>query len=615
MFTPPSVNQIERAYVGNYKPLEAKVEKDKKQNGGIPSDLRQLLALNDLTQGRQAIANQQALQTPPAAQMPTVAQSVQQLAQQLMQRQPMMQAQAPMQGAPMQGGLQALMGGQAPQGQPAGIDNLPTNVGESYAEGGVIGRTQHFQSKGSVQDPDAKKEDEATSTAGNFFRSLADAIVGGIQKTADYGQAKAAREEAVPGLFEALTKGEREAREKKVAEEAAKMRDIRDTGAPKPQYPTAGKPIPGPWDRPTGEADALRETRKMVMQTPGLVDAVYANQPPAAKPQPNLNASAAPAAAGAGKPAASSILKELTNQGLLTLPVDDKAGKKIADVMNMDPETERLKAVSEFKKSVGEKDLSIFDKTAAELEARKARLNAPKPGFEGLMDYLESIASSGGRTWYEAGAKGAAAQRAKQQERLSQQDLLMDKILELGAKKTEAEYGQKEKMYDLGQARYKEVFTNAFNAAKDLKKSEDEARKLGLEAVMKQKEIDSRIQAAHIGDRDNLMSRAKALMAVDKTLTLEQAMQKAAAIAATGQLGAAESRSDTALANRVAKIRENYSKMLKILPPDSPFAKQQQAMMEQEIAAARSEAGKGLNALPAAGASGTVAPPPGFKRD
>jgi hypothetical protein len=90
-------------------------------------------------------------------------------------------------------------------------------------------------------------------------------------------------------------------------------------------------------------------------------------------------------------------------------------------------------------------------------------------------------------------------------------------------------------------------------------------------------------------------------MAADptKTMTLEQAMQKAAAIAATGQLGAADSRADTALANRIAKIRENYNKMLKILPPDSPFAKQQQTMMEQEIAAARAQAGKeGSGGLP-----------------
>lgn len=541
MFTPPSVNQIARAYTGNPQPLAAKVDKDKKQNGGIPSDLRQLLALNDLTQNRQAMGNQQALQTPPAAQMPTVAQSVQQLAQQLMQRQPMPQAQAP-QGQ-MPGGLQALLGGQAPQ--PAGIDNLRTNVGEQYAEGGII-RAQ----------------------SGGFFERLISQNLSPAERT---------RKENL------------EAQASSKAEEAqispADLERERNLAALKKQAESK--------DRPIGEADAAREMTNLLLKTPGVVEAIYAKQAADAKPQTRVNAVPATGGAAAGKPAAS-ILDELKNAGLLTLP-NDAANKKVTEVMNMNPEVEKAKALADFEANVGKRDLSIFDTTAEELKARRERLNAPKPGFEGLMDYLEHIAGAGGRSSLEAGARGAASQRAKQLERQGQQDTLMDKILELGAKKTEAEYGQKEKMYDLGQARYKEVFTNAFAAAKEVKKSDDEARRLGLEAVMRQKEMDNKLQAARIGasgDRDALLSRARALMAVDKTLTLEQAMQKAATIAATGQLGAAELRADTALNARIAKIRENYGGMLKILPPDSPFAKQQKAMMEQEIAAARAEAGK-----------------------
>lgn len=596
MFTPPSVNQIARAYTGNPQPLAAKVEQDKKQNGGIPRDLRQLLALNDIAQGRQAVGNQQALQMPPAAQMPTVAQSVQQLAQQLMQRQPMPQAQAPMQGAPS--GLQALMGGQAPQEQPAGLDNLRSNVGESYAEGGVIGRTQHFQSKGSVQDPDAKKE-EATSDVGNFFRSIVNAISSGREKSQALDALAAERFAASPGLLEALTPSQRAERLKQTEEKERAMREAAAPGSTRAPYPKGGAPIPGPWDR-SGAADDARETGKMVMQTPGLIDAVYAANPPTPPVKTRVNAPAAPAAPAAASTAGGKtvppIIQELTNAGLLTLPTNDAATKKVTEVMNMDPETEKLKAVSEFKKSVGEKDFSVYDKAAAELEARRQRLNAPKPGFEGLMDYLEDVAASGGRTWYEAGSKGAASQKAKQRERQAQQDILLDKIMELGAKKTEAEYGQKEKMFDLGQARYKEVFTNAFAAAKEVKKSDDEARKLGFEAVLRQKEMDNKLAAARAGasgERDNLMSRAKALMAVDKTLTLEQAMQKAATIAATGQLGAAEIRADTALAARIAKIRSDYEGILKLLPPNTPFAQQQRAMMEQAIAAERAKDGGG----------------------
>jgi hypothetical protein len=58
-------------------------------------------------------------------------------------------------------------------------------------------------------------------------------------------------------------------------------------------------------------------------------------------------------------------------------------------------------------------------------------------------------------------------------------------------------------------------------------------------------------------------------------------------------LGAAEIRADTALAARIAKIRSDYEGILKLLPPDTPFAKQQRVMMEQAIAAERAKYGAG----------------------
>ena len=80
MFTQPSVNQIASTYATQPAPLARKVDQDKKQNGGIPKDLRQLMALNDIAEGKEAMGIQQALQIP--TNMPTVAQSTQQLAQQ-----------------------------------------------------------------------------------------------------------------------------------------------------------------------------------------------------------------------------------------------------------------------------------------------------------------------------------------------------------------------------------------------------------------------------------------------------------------------------------------------------------------------------------------------------
>ena len=207
MFKQPSVNQIESAYMGNPAPLAQKVQQDKQQNGGIPQDLRQLLALNDITQGRNAIGLQQALQAP--AQMPTVAQSLQERARQAIQAQ-MMQQMQQQQAKEGQPGMVPPNTPRPPM-QAQGIDNLPTNVGEQYAHGGIIGNVRHFDDGG------------PTSTFGNIINSLIPQSVSDyFQKDAEKTLERIRREkqlsEAAPGLFEQLTPDAREARLKKVKE-------------------------------------------------------------------------------------------------------------------------------------------------------------------------------------------------------------------------------------------------------------------------------------------------------------------------------------------------------------------------------------------------------------
>ena len=176
MFTQPSVNQITSAYQGNPAPLARKVDQDKKQNNGIPQDLRQLLALNDLTQGRNAMGIQQALQIP--TNMPTVAQDLQERARQALQAR-QMQAMQEMQRKNGQPNM-VPPGTPRPPMQAQGLDSLETNVGEGYAEGGIIGfddggRVQHFQSKGLVSGSlsDASDSSETFETLADRPREVA----------------------------------------------------------------------------------------------------------------------------------------------------------------------------------------------------------------------------------------------------------------------------------------------------------------------------------------------------------------------------------------------------------------------------------------------------------
>ena len=579
MFTQPSVNQIASTYATQPAPLARKVDQDKKQNGGIPKDLRQLMALNDIAAGKNAVGIQQALQIP--TNMPTVAQNTQQQAQQAIQARMLQQAreqQRLQQQPPI-----LPPGTPQPKEQHQGIDALATKVGEDYAEGGIIGHTQHFQSKGAVKDPLATEE-EATSQGGDLIRSIIDAIGGGLQKTSDYGKLKSQSEEARPGFFESLTPTQRAERLKQAALLRTQMGQVADTGEAKVPYPETGKPT---YDRPVGQDDFDRESNKLIRQTPGVRAAEIAA--PATTRAP---VQATGQTTGGGPAKAPSVMDALKNAGIVNLPIDQASTDKLKSIMNLDPDTQERLAQEKFKQQVGEKDLSIYDKTAAELEARKRKLNAPKAGYDAMMEYLGQIAMGGGRTSVESGSIGANRQRQLQLSREAQQNELMDKILELGAKKSDAQYAQKEKMYQVGQERYKDVFKNAFDAAKDLKKSDDDARRLAQEAVLKQAELDNRLQTAHIGaqDRDQLMNRAKALMAVDKTLTLDKAMERAAAIAATGQITAAETRASSAADATRAKIREKYS-WIDMLPANDPTKKAMAAERDRALAAVGGGAG------------------------
>jgi hypothetical protein len=107
--------------------LAQRVDQDKKANGGIPQDLRQLLALNDMTQAGNNAGIQAALNQPQNP--PTVAQSIQQRAQQALQARMTQEAMKNSQGAIPAG---------IPRPQMQGIDQLDSNVGESYRGGGII---------------------------------------------------------------------------------------------------------------------------------------------------------------------------------------------------------------------------------------------------------------------------------------------------------------------------------------------------------------------------------------------------------------------------------------------------------------------------------------------
>lgn len=494
MFTQPTVNKIASAYQGNPAPLARKVDQDKKQNGGIPNDLRQLMALNDIAQGKQSAGIDQALKIP--TNMPTVAQNTQQLAQQALQARMLQQVRE--QQRLQQKPPTLPLGTPQPEEQPQGLDSLSTNVGERYAEGGIIG----FDGTGSSQ----------------FVRDVA----------------------ALPEAFDDMKKRIREedaikkAQDLRMAQRKQEALDARSKtsffnylfGSPEREKEGEAKlaemssaPLNAPAKPEAVKATPLADIRSQLNTSDAGIRAQPGTPPPprekpAAQTQTRVNTDSAPMPGG---------LKDLAG-----IPSTSAAYKKLTDMMNQDPEAKAQEMRDRYMKEVGSRDLSIYDRTAAELEARKQKLNAPKAGYDAMMEYLEQIALGGGRTSAESGAIGASRQRALQKSRLSEQDTLMDKILELGAKKSEAQFAEKKGMFDMTSKERDEIFKRAFDAAKSVNSSDDEAKRLAAQAVENEKNRLNQIRSAQIGaqDRDNLMSRARALMAADPTkkMTLDQAL-------------------------------------------------------------------------------------------
>ena len=557
MFTQPTVNKIASAYQGNPAPLARKVDQDKKQNGGIPNDLRQLMALNDIAQGKQSVGIDQALKIP--TNMPTVAQNTQQLAQQALQSRMLQQARE--QQRLQQQPPTLPLGTPQPEEQPKGLDALRTNVGEAYAEGGIIGFSNggNMPSSGELSGfsgptPEQEARDEVRAAEQERAKQLA------------------ALEQKVAFLRSA---------DAPQAQEAQRQLDALKAGM---------RPKPSPTDPNFRRvADPRMSGTPAVSESTPIITS--GSRPSAA----NVNASAAKD--NAPMPGG---LKDLAG-----IPSTSAAYKKLTDMMNQDPEAKAQEMRDRYMREVGSRDLSVFDKTAAELQARKERLNAPNPGYDAMMEYLEQIAQGGGSTWMEAGARGAAGQKALQKSRLAEQDVLMEKILDIGAKKSDAQFAEKKGMFDMTSKERDEIFKRAFDAAKSVNSSDDEAKRLAAQAVENEKNRLNQIRAAQIGaqDRDNLMSRAKALMAADPTkkMTLEQAMQKAAEIGAAGQMESAEVTRRKNIEKGIADIDKKYGLLEALsLNPKNPKYIEMKATRDKEVREymQRQGGGAGIDTLP-----------------
>lgn len=118
-----------------------------------------------------------------------------------------------------------------------GLGSIPVDFAafmpdeQAMARGGIVA----FADEGLVKQPE-----EATSTAGDIWRSITGGIKSGLEKTSKYAQLREQLREAQPGFFEALTPSERAARKQSAKDISTQMSELTGrTPEPKKETPPA----------------------------------------------------------------------------------------------------------------------------------------------------------------------------------------------------------------------------------------------------------------------------------------------------------------------------------------------------------------------------------------
>lgn len=472
----PSAQGIASLYMGNPGALQQTIQKDQQAKPGLPPDLQKMLALQIVTNEQDAAKKQTALQQlkqmsggVPGGQPPTVMQTLEAQARQKAQ------AQAPAMEAPE---------GEEPMGI-AGSDR----VAFEGAEGGIVS----FSGKERSDVP--SKDDEQAAKDRAALASLWESIKGGSE---DAGRAIADIATMAPrGLAGAY--------------DTAVVRPMRAAGANAAYL--SPKLVPEGVDpssmTPFTDVKRLREA-DIAQRTQGGAAADnrrLLNQADAAS-------RSAPATPDVGADVAKDLADLVKRKSQASAPgaapravaaaesapaAPSAAMKVLNERLGADPDKRSAAEIAKYKELVGAPDTAQYDRLIAEMEKRKGELNAPKAGFDGLMEYLGQVAQTGrGKKWYEAGAEGGARVEALNKERQGQQFELTKQQSEVAQKKLDTVRAYAEKTYGISKAAFDQVYRDQHDAAKEIVKDEAAARQLAQQNTLKMLEMKNELQKAHI---------------------------------------------------------------------------------------------------------------------
>jgi len=559
----PSANGIASLFQGNPAALQQRVQKEQQAKPGLPPDLTELMALQILTEEndaaqRQAAMNQ--LQQAGGANMPTVAQTLQERAKQALQAR-MMQAQQQAQQPPQPQPIPTAPPADQPEASPemlqqlaalqaqgkGGLDQLPSNVG-NYAGGGIIA----FNGEERSDVPDEKLTPEEAKdilerikdrTAPKEEVSDAPAIKKALAFAA--GLPAAAADIATLPL-NILRRYVRNPMDESPRASLTPVSDIRSEylGMGKEPAPQA-TPQDAPRSEPTRapepqgieaiiaqraddlerqagrkmspEARALftqREMNKFLSQEK-IVPPSTTKAPPSASPvaPPNAGPSAPPAApprAGAPRQEPPAATQPQVPAGILTPAQETQVNQIMLDRMGADPEARRLAKLKRLDEMIGAPDTASLQTLADELAAKRQRIAKEQEANKGFDEYMRQIAlAPRGLTSAAAGSYGAEAQRNRAKALETQDFETLKSMLDTQAKISDVKRGWNEKKFTISEQEFDSVYKEKYDAAKELGKSNAEAKKLAQEAVLERERQANALLTARIYTGPQMAANAR----------------------------------------------------------------------------------------------------------
>ena len=452
----PSAQGIASLFRGNPAPLQQRIQQEQQAKPGLPQDLQKLMALNIVTNEKDAMAKQQALSQlaqmqGPQGKPPTVMESVQEQARQKMQAQ---QVQAQQKQQAMQAMMQQAGPGPVPEGtqfaeaQPTaqGIDELPVEF--EMAGGGIVA----FQNRGSVPE-----SEPASDSMGGFTSDPVREALNALRAEEKYAEAN---------------------REKKLIELREKAAFLVDAGAPQAGAALAALEAEERKGR-KGEApkqeepvyDPAQATRRSQFEG-GIRNLVDRPAPQAPRPAPSIAQPAMPTA-------------------LQAAPVEkSKAAKMQESFLDKSPENERIAAMERMKAMIKEPDSTQRDAMIKQLQAERDRQVGPQDSYGQLMEYLGQIAATPrGMSSFEAGAAGSRGVRGLEEQRAQKRFDLGSKIIEQEQGKINDSRAFAKDMFNVGEKEYDQILKTQFEAAKQITSNEMEALKIAKQEALKIMEL------------------------------------------------------------------------------------------------------------------------------